>query len=92
MIKKYKKLLSIVLVCAMLFTLSSVVMASAPAKKNYIIDNPYDDIDWDAWDDYKTQLHCHTNASDGFLPVQQFCAQLRNRCADRPRHTKPWLE
>ena len=73
MIKKYKKLLSIVLVCAMLFTLSSVVMASAPAKKNYIIDNPYDDIDWDAWDDYKTQLHCHTNASDGFLPVQQFC-------------------
>ena len=46
--------------------------AKAP-KKNYIIESPYEGIDWDAWDDYKTQLHCHTNASDGFLTIKEFC-------------------
>ena len=73
MIKKHKTVLSVILTCAMLLTLALPALASAPAEKNYIIENPYDGIDWDAWDDYKTQLHCHTNASDGFLPVQQFC-------------------
>jgi len=42
------------------------------AEKNYIIENPYEEIDWDTWGNYKTQLHCHTNASDGFLTIQEF--------------------
>ncbi len=41
-------------------------------EKNYIIDNPYEEIDWDSWGEYKTQLHCHTNASDGFLTIDEF--------------------
>ena len=45
--------------------------ASAP-EKNYYIVSPYESIDWDAWEDYKTQLHCHTNASDGFLTIEEF--------------------
>lgn len=32
---------------------------------NYIIGNPYKDVDWNTWKAYKTQLHCHTNCSDG---------------------------
>ena len=49
-----------------------VLPASAAEEKNYIIDNPYADIDWDSWGSYKTQLHSHTNASDGFLTIHEY--------------------
>lgn len=67
-----KKTLAVILALTMIFTMALPVFA-AESEKNFIIDNPYEEVDWDAWEDYKTQLHCHTNASDGFLPVQQFC-------------------
>ncbi len=44
---------------------------SAP-EKNFIITDPYADVDWDEWGVYKTQLHCHTTASDGFLTIDEF--------------------
>ena len=44
--------------------------------KNYIIDNPYENIDWDTWKAYKTQLHCHTTASDGFMPIAEFVGSV----------------
>ena len=69
---KIKKSLCLILVVIFAVTTAFPAFA-ADNEKNYIIDNPYDDVDWDAWDDYKTQLHCHTNASDGFLPIEQFC-------------------
>ncbi len=72
MFNRLKKSLSVILAAVFAFTMAIPAFA-ADEKKNYIIDNPYEEIDWDTWDDYKTQLHCHTNASDGFLPVQQFC-------------------
>ena len=72
MFGKFKKILSAMLVAVFVLSLAIPAFAAEP-EKNFIIDNPYETVDWDAWDDYKTQLHCHTNASDGFLPVQQFC-------------------
>jgi len=36
---------------------------------SYTIGNPYESVDWDAWGAYKTQLHCHTNVSDGAVPL-----------------------
>jgi hypothetical protein len=33
--------------------------------KRYIIDNPYATVDWDNWSDYKSNLHTHSNISDG---------------------------
>ena len=59
----------------LVFLMTGVVaipVSAETATKNYIIDNPYEDIDWDTWGSYKTQLHCHTNASDGFLPIHEF--------------------
>ncbi len=41
-------------------------------EKNYIIENPYETIDWDTWGNYKTQLHSHSNTSDGFLTVEEY--------------------
>lgn len=37
----------------------------------YIIGNPYEPVDWNTYGAYKTQLHCHTNASDGALTIKQ---------------------
>lgn len=28
-------------------------------------------MNWDTWGQYKTQLHCHTNASDGVVPLNE---------------------
>lgn len=60
------KLLSLVL-CTMI--LSSGFVAYAGDNDVYVdgysIVNPYENIDWDTVNQYKTALHTHTNASDG---------------------------
>ena len=68
---KSKKALSVIL-SAVIVLLAMTPMVALADEKNYIITNPYEEIDWDTWGDYKTQLHCHTNASDGFLPIDEF--------------------
>ncbi len=67
----FKKALSVVLSILILIPCFSLC-SFADKSKEYIIDNPYENIKWDEWKAYKTQLHCHTNASDGFLPVEEF--------------------
>ena len=73
LMKTAKKMLALLLAATMIFGASPVLAAEAETQKNYIIDNPYEGIDWDEWEDYKTQLHCHTTASDGFLTIEEFC-------------------
>lgn len=62
-----KKLSAAVLAIVMILPLSAVPASAEDAsiEKNYTIANPYETVDWDSWNAYKTQLHCHTNASDG---------------------------
>lgn len=48
------------------------VSAFAADAKNYIITNPYENVDWDTWGAYKTQLHSHTTASDGYLTIHEY--------------------
>ncbi len=60
--KKAKKLISVICVVAMFAgVLSTVAFA---AERDYTIINPYNDVDW-SWDQYKSDLHTHTTASDG---------------------------
>ncbi len=66
-----KKTLCVILSVLMLVPVF-VLNTYAAEQKEYVIDNPYSRIDWDQWNAYKTQLHCHTNASDGFMPVAEF--------------------
>lgn len=72
----FKKIVSCVMlpvfIVSMFFGGVTYASAQESTEKNYIIDNPYEEIDWDTWGNYKTQLHCHTNASDGFLTIQEF--------------------
>lgn len=73
MSKNLKKIICILLsACILIAVAIPSLAAEETGEKNYIIENPYEGIDWDKWEDYKTQLHCHTTASDGFLPVSQF--------------------
>ncbi len=71
----FKKVISIIMlpVFAVSMFFGGAAYASAQtAEKNYIIDNPYEDIDWDTWGNYKTQLHSHSNTSDGYLTVEEY--------------------
>ena len=70
MLKKSVSVILCVLLLLPIFALGA--FASETKNKEYVIDNPYERIDWDEWKAYKTQLHAHSNASDGFLPVQEF--------------------
>lgn len=71
-----KKITAVFLAFLMAFSFAGVASgadeADTAAKKNYIIDDPYEDVDWDTWQAYKTQLHAHTTASDGFLTIHEF--------------------
>ncbi|MBQ2842268.1 MAG: hypothetical protein IJE72_04460 [Clostridia bacterium] len=71
----FKKLTAIILAALMVVPMlgMSATPGDAPApEKNYIITDPYARVDWDEWGVYKTQLHCHTTASDGFLKIDEF--------------------
>ncbi len=58
-----KKLISLTLATIMLF--SCCVISFAAEDVDYTINNPYETVDFDNWDQYKADLHCHTTASDG---------------------------
>ncbi len=73
--KMFKKLTAILLALLMVVPMMGMSATSGDAtapKKNYIITDPYANVDWDEWGVYKTQLHCHTTASDGFLKIDEF--------------------
>ncbi len=61
-----KRILSIVLALAMLLPGLGLLASAAPPP--YKIGNPYASVDWESWKCVKTQLHVHTNASDGADP------------------------
>lgn len=62
--KTTKKVISVICVVALLAGALSTVGFAASADRDYTIVNPYADVDW-SWDQYKTDLHSHTTASDG---------------------------
>ena len=72
--KRFTSVAKKVTALLLVFLMTGIVAipVSAETTKNYIIDNPYEDIDWDTWGSYKTQLHSHTNASDGFLTIHEY--------------------
>ena len=74
--QKMKRIVSLLL-CLLIVSVSLVPAASAQTQtesqtKKFIITNPYEQVDWDSWGAYKAQLHCHTNASDGYLTIHEF--------------------
>ncbi len=76
--KRSFKILSVTLALIMtVFPILSVA-ANSTEGKNYVMTSPYKNVDWDYWKAYKVQLHCHTNASDGFLTVKEVVQKSYN--------------
>lgn len=70
--KKLLKLVAITLsLIIVVLPLSATAGNAIASQKHYEITSPYENIDWDVWKAYKAQLHCHTNASDGWLTVKE---------------------
>ena len=70
--QKVKKFIAVILSVLLCGLMLIPCVSASDYEKNYIVDNPYEDVDWDSWEAYKTQLHAHTNASDGFLTIHEF--------------------
>lgn len=68
-----KKTISLILTALMLISVIAVP-AFAAAEPEYTIINPYEGVDFDNWSGYKTQFHCHTTASDGYMPIKESLA------------------
>ena len=68
--KSVKTVLSFLLAALLVLPLSAPLWAGAESgAARYVITNPYEAVDFGTWHAYKTQLHVHTNASDGDTPV-----------------------
>ena len=57
-----KKFMAVILSVIMVLTMGISAFA---AETDYAISNPYGNVDWDAYNAYKADLHSHTIASDG---------------------------
>ena len=66
------KKITTVLLCMLFAAQVCAVGASAAGEKDYVISNPYAEVDWDSWKAYKTQLHSHTNASDAYPTIHEY--------------------
>ena len=66
-----KRILSVILSAVLLCGMACIHCYAAP-QIDWIITNPYENVDWDTWENYKFQPHCHTNASDGFPTIHEF--------------------
>ncbi len=82
---KFKKSISTVLCAAVLAGSFSMAASASKATtavpentaqnitgaKDYTITNPYNDVKWGEWKEYKASLHSHTNASDAVPTVAE---------------------
>ncbi|MCL2445398.1 MAG: hypothetical protein FWD06_01335 [Oscillospiraceae bacterium] len=74
-----KKALSIMLALGMMFSVVTVAAYAEPVPEAvslesalpFTIGNAYANVCWDTWNQYKAQLHVHTDASDGSVPINQ---------------------
>ena len=66
--RKSNKWIALTLAAALLFG-AAVPALGAEAIVDYTIANPYETVDWDTWNHYKSQLHTHTLYSDGEMNV-----------------------
>ena len=64
-----KKFLAVIL--SLIMILSVGVCAFAAEDIDYTISSTYEDVDFDAYEQYKADLHSHTNASDGDNSLQE---------------------
>lgn len=60
----FKKLLAVMMTVALLTTFVPLT-GGAATEVDYTVVNPYADVNWNTWDQYKANLHTHSTVSDG---------------------------
>ena len=63
--KKSRKVISLVLCLTLLAGVLSTACFAGSTDIDYIITNPYADVNWATWNQYKADLHSHSTQSDG---------------------------
>ena len=66
----FKKSLAVFLSFIMMMSFAQIAFASLD-DVDYEIANPYKNVDWSTYGQYKTDLHCHTTFSDGSNPLPE---------------------
>ena len=72
MCRKITALILSVLIAVSALSISAAAADTQQTEKDFIITDPYAAVDWDSWGAYKTQLHSHTTASDGYQTIHEF--------------------
>lgn len=67
--KRIGRPLSLLLACLLSLTVMLPAFAEEAEAVDYKITNPYETVDWDNWNRYRTQLHAHTLYSDGEMNI-----------------------
>lgn len=52
-------------------TKADSVAQNVTGNHDYTIENPYKDVVWGEWKEYKAALHCHSNASDAVPTIAE---------------------
>lgn len=75
--KKTKKIIALILaVCMLMVSYSTLAFAGdADSGVDYTIINPYEDVNWLTYKQYKADLHNHTTASDGTSNLKDMLEQ-----------------
>lgn len=66
-----KKVIALILSILVIFSAVVIPASAQTGEIDYTIENPYAGIDFSTWKGYKTQLHCHTTASDGYMTIKE---------------------
>lgn len=75
-----------------------LLTAGLAAAQNTLVVNPYEGVDWDAFVQYKANLHTHTTESDGRMDPSQVIDEYHQRgydilaLTDHNRNTWPWTD
>lgn len=92
---KHKKLASRASVAILAGTLLTGIAVQQATARSVAVD-PYSDVDWSDFRQFKTQLHAHTTQSDGRMSVPQAIDSYRElgyeilSITDHDRATWPW--
>lgn len=80
--RKIKKRLGLFLAVCMLFPLASVQIVANTTESSFTIVNPYENVNWDTFGQYRAALHMHTLRSDGAASVRDTILDLYNKGFD----------
>ena len=91
--KSYTIVCHTLAITAVIFTLIGVAVADGPRK---LVLNPYENVNWDTYQQHKANLHTHTNQSDGRMDPAVVIQKYRDlgydilALTDHNRCTWPW--